>query len=359
MTSQQLSRLYIAGIGMTTPVGFDHASTVAAVDAGVNRFQESAYFSKNMQPFTMAPIPEEIFPDLTSRLNNVEDSSLQMGIMLLAADVALNQIQQLDQLDQPVALFLAGPEAYQMHAGSMSAKFIDYLIKQSNANIDKSSSRLLGTGRCGVIDAIDLAFRYLQQVDSDYVLVGGADSYQEEELLAFLDADDRLMAQDIMNGFIPGEGAGFLLLTRDKQKALAWGEGVISLSLPGIGVEKGHMYSEQPYLGDGLAGAITKALHNVSQGKITTIYSSMNGEQFWAKELGVALGRNKEAFDENYSVEHPADCLGDMGSACGAVMVGLAASSLARAGRPATHLVYCSSDQESRGAICVNYETGN
>lgn len=356
MDQSMLSRLYIAGIGMVTPVGFDFASTVAAVEAGINRFQESEYIGKSMKPFTMALIPGDVLPRISYKLNQVEDSTLQMGIMLQASDIALNQIEPLKAMGGPLPLFLACPESYPDQVSTVSPRFIEYLIKQTDANIDASASRMIGTGRAGVIDAIDLAFKYLQQVEGDFVLVGGADSYQEEALLAYLDKDDRIAAEEILNGFIPGEAAGFLLLTRNRQNAMIWDGGVISLNQPGIEAEKGHMYSETPYLGDGLAAAIKKSLDDHRGEKISTVYSSMNGEQFWSKELGVALLRNKDSMNEDYTFEHPADCLGDIGAASGVALIGLASAHLARSGSPASHLVYCSSDQEYRGAICVNYE---
>ncbi len=356
MDQSTISRLYIAGIGMVTPVGFDFTSTVAAVEAGINRFQESEYFGKSMKPFTMSLIPRDVLPRISFKLNQVEDSTIQMGIMLQTSDIALNQIEPLKAMDSPPPLFLACPEGYAECASTVSPRFIEYLMKQTDANIETSTSRIIGTGRAGVIDAVDLAFKYLQQMEGDYVLVGGADSYQEEDLLTFLDRDDRIAAEEVLNGFIPGEAAGFLLLTRNRQNAMVWGDGVISLSQPGIEAEKGHMYSEASYLGDGLATAIKKSLVAHKGEKISTLYSSMNGEQFWSKELGVALLRNKESLSDDYAFEHPADCLGDIGAASGAVLIGLASAQLARSGSPASHLVYCSSDQEYRGAICVNYE---
>lgn len=350
------AKVYLAGVGMITPIGINAEMTAAAVRAGASRLQESEYYSKKGKPFTMALIPEEALPEITYKFNREEDATMQMGIMLTTIDVALRQAMKSHPGDVPVPLFFSGPEAYQSGPYSVSPNFIEYVIKQTNAKIDKSNSRLFALGRAGVIEAIDLAIRYLQQKNTDYVLVGGADSYQDDDLLGYLDADDRIMAEGVTNGFVPGEAAGFLLLTKDINKALKKNSGAISLSEPGLALEKGHMYSQEPYKGDGCSEAFKKALNGHHGEKISKIYSSINGEQFWAKEYGVATTRTKSYFADDVSLEHPADCYGDTGAAAGALLIGLAADALLNEGWKNTSLVTCSSDQACRAAICVNFE---
>ncbi len=350
------TKVYIAGMGMITPLGDSVEKTAAAVRAGISGYEESEYFGKEGKSLTMALLPEESLPEITYKLNNEDGTTLQMGIMLKATAIALKQAMQSYSKEEPIPLFLSTPEVYQNNNNSVSSKFIDYVIKQTNEKIDRKKSHLLRLGRAGVIDAIGLAIRYLHQVDSDYVLVGGAESYQDEDLLRYLDADDRLVSEGIMNGFVPGEAAGFLLLTKDASKAIKYDSAVISLSPPGIAQEKGHMYSDEPYRGDGLSEAFKFALSGYRGEKINKIYSSMNGEQFWAKEFGVALTRAKDFFADDFILEHPADCFGDTGAAAGALLIGLAAESLLKEKRKSTGFVYCSSDQAYRAAICVNVE---
>ncbi len=349
-------KLYIADIGMMTSVGENTKTTVAAVNAGISRLQveEYEYYNKKGKPLTMSLIPEEALPEVTYRLNREEEASLQMGIMLTTTDVAIKEVLQSFPEEKPVTLFFSGPEAYHNGPYTVSSRFLDFIIKQTDINIDLANSRLLSMGRAGVIDAIDLAFRYLQQENTDYVLVGGADSYQDDDLLEYL--DDRLLAEGVMDGFAAGEAAGFLLLTHDVNKAMKKNAGVISLSEPGVAMENGHMYSSEPYKGDGLSDAFRKALVGHKGQKIEKIYSNMNGEQFWAKEYGVATLRTKDYFADELVLEHPADCFGDTGGASGALLIGLAAESLFKQGKENTYLVTCSSDQAYRGAICVNYE---
>ncbi len=113
------------------------------------------------------------------------------------------------------------------------------------------------------------------------------------------------------------------------------------------------MGSDEPYRGDGLDQAFKKALINHAQPNIHTIYSSMNGENHWAKEYGVAYIRNKPAFQGKVEIEHPAQCYGDVGAATAPLLIALAAEALFKDRNAHTHLVYSSSDTAKRGAIVV------
>lgn len=350
------SRAYIAGIGMITSVGFDLKSTHAAVKAGISGYKESEYYNKNGKPFTMSLVPGGALPDITYKLWKEKGTTIQMGVMLQTIDIALKQAMQNYPGGKEIPVFFSGPESYLKGPYSVSPSFIDYIIKQTKVKIDKKSSRMFATGRAGVIEAVDFAMRYMVQTDAEYVLVGGADSFQEEDLLEFLDQDDRIVSEQIMNGFVPGEASCFLLLTLDINKAKKQNSGVVSLYEPGLAKEKGHMYSEEAYLGDGLSLAFKQALQNSDDIKVSKIYSSLNGEKFWAKEYGVAVTRTKDFFKDDFQVEHPADCFGDTGAAVGALLISLAFNDLVAKGNKDRILVSCSSDQAPRAAICVGFD---
>ena len=82
----------------------------------------------------------------------------------------------------------------------------------------------------------------------------------------------------------------------------------------------------------------------------------MNGENFGAKEWGVAHARNSGAIDPGFVLEHPADCVGDTGAACGPLLMAIAAMGLRERQIASPVLVYCSSDGATRGALCVTCE---
>jgi len=133
---------------------------------------------------------------------------------------------------------------------------------------------------------LELALRYLTENQEDYVLLGGVDSYVSLSHVSVLDRANRLNVENSKDGFVPGEGAGFLLLTRHAHLAMSQNDAIVRVNALGTGHEPGHLNSEQPYLGEGLDQAVKGALKVMSQQSISQIYSSMNGESFWAKEYG-------------------------------------------------------------------------
>lgn len=345
-------KLYIAGMGMITPVGFNTAMTAAAVRAGVSGYAETNYYGKNDQPITMASVPGIIFDEIEaeigegSRFNTRHDRIAKMAILALREACALQSTKQ------PIPLVLAMPE------GQVDTKGLVPLIQNLEPNcrpwVSAEQSRSIYSGRAAGMEAIDFAFRYLYDLPNDFFLIGGSDSYRDYARLTPLSNVGRLLGPGSQDSFAPGEAAGFLLLTKKPELALARNGHIIALSPPGIADEPGHLFSKEPYRGDGLDQAFKKALNSHTQpNSIHSIYSSMNGEHHWAKEYGVAYMRNRDAFQDPVGIEHPADCYGDLGAATAPVLIALAAEHLFKDAKARTHLVYSSSDRAKRGALVV------
>ena len=122
-----------------------------------------------------------------------------------------------------------------------------------------------------------------------------------------------------------------------------------------VGFEEGHLFSEAPYRGEGLAATVD-ALVGAAPTQLDRprcIFSSMNGEYYWAKEWGVAAVRCRDYIDSEARFEHPADCFGDMGAGCGPGMIALAAIGMQKGYLPGPALVYGASDGGERAAALV------
>jgi 3-oxoacyl-[acyl-carrier-protein] synthase-1 len=214
-------------------------------------------------------------------------------------------------------------------------------------------SRLIATGRAGGLQAVDLAFKYFASTNRDVALIGGVDTYCDDSVLGRLDAEDRVLAPGVTDGFVPGEAAGFLLLVSEWVVGRLPHKPLAMVYEPGIATEPGHRYSKEPYRGDGLADAFRLATENGPGQPIKTIYSSLNGEHFGAKEFGVAQVRNHTSLSEHAKHEHPADGFGDIGAAFGPILIGLAALDLQKGWRQGPALIYAASEQQTRAAIVV------
>jgi 3-oxoacyl-[acyl-carrier-protein] synthase I len=216
---------------------------------------------------------------------------------------------------------------------------------------ERRRSEAMFRGRAGGLRALARAVDWLQ-AGHPFVIAGGVDTFRDLYVLGTLDMEQRLKSDVNLDGFIPSEGAAFLLLARSDAPDAGTTRPLATLSGFGAGVETGHMYSDQPYRGDGLAALLTATFAG-GAGPVGDVYSSMNGESHWAKEWGVAFMRNRARFAEDHGMHHPADCQGDTGAAAGPLMVGLAVLGVREGYRRAPTLVYASSDRGERAAVIV------
>ncbi|MCK4706827.1 MAG: hypothetical protein KAT90_15230, partial [Gammaproteobacteria bacterium] len=343
-------KLYIAGMGMITPVGANTEMTAAAVKSGMSTYKESDYFDEDNNKITMSVIPQELLDESLVEEKIIGKISPRHARMLQLSKLALMQINTIPN-DIKIPLFLAGPETVNVSDPQLKKKFIENVCSQCEVELDVDSSRIVSTGRAGGLDVIDLAIRYLEVAPVDYVLVGAVDTFHEKDVMEYYMKNGRIQTNSTMDGFVPGEGAAFLLLSKkpSPNDAEVWP----FIIEPGIDQEEGHLFSDETYTGSGLATAATKALSQSGITSINTIYSSMNGEHYFAKELGVMIIRNKKAFDD-YELLHPADCYGDLGAAAGIVMIGMACISLSEKQDTSPYLICCSSDSASRSAAIVS-----
>ncbi len=344
-------KLYIAGIGMITPVGANTAMTAAAVKAGISSYTISNYYGKNDALITMASVPFSALDKLDaaigkgSRYNERHDRVIRMAIIAIReACVQVNT-------EQPIPLVLAMPQEQGDIEGLTPV--IENLEHNCQPWIRANKCRSMHSGRAAGMEALGYVFRHLDSLPSDFVLIGGSDSYKDYSRIGPLSKEDRLLCAGNSDGFAPGEGAAFLLLSRRPEQAMMRNGYIIAVNAPGIAEETGHMQSDEPYRGDGLDQAFKKALVNHAQANIHSIYSSMNGENHWAKEYGVAYIRNQDAFADPVKIEHPADCFGDLGSATATALIALAAENLFSQSKAKAHLVYSSSDTAMRGAVVI------
>ena len=99
-------KLYIAGIGMITPVGANTAMTAAAVRAGVSAFQPTGFYLDDDNYVRMARVPREA---LDVSLNNdlPEDFTARQIRLMQLATLALVQIKPALPKNQKIPKLLA------------------------------------------------------------------------------------------------------------------------------------------------------------------------------------------------------------------------------------------------------------
>ncbi len=342
----------ICGVGMVTAVGDCTAQTASSVWAGISRYGEGPVYNRHFKPMTMAVLPDDALPELVEPLEKPGLTSRQIRMIRLGAPALQEAVQGIGTVsDAP--LFVGLPEPLPGQKPPISSTFLQQLQAQSEIEFDLTRSEVFSGGRASGVEALAAALELLESGERQTAIVGGVDTYLDLKLLATLDAEDRILAEGVMDGFAPGEAGSFLVLAREGAAPQRKWTPIAKLLKPGLADEPGHRYSEEPYRGDGLAEAVTASLEPLDGNRVQSVLCSMNGENINAKEWGVAFLRNSSNLEPDYRIEHPADCFGDTGSAIGPLLMGLAALGIQSGRLPQPALIWCSSDGPKRGAVCV------
>lgn len=342
--------MLVAGVGMISAVGLSAPEVAASVRAGTMRLAETPIRDRRFQAFTLAEVPEDALPPLHEELRTAGLTSREARMLRLAEPALRECLAALPAGAASPPLIIALPET-ETTRPLQEARVLDGLAVQVGG-FDRERSEAFFRGRAGGVRAIGRALDWLE-AGAPFVIAGGIDTYRDLYVLGTLDMEERIRTEANMDGFIPGEGAAFLLLTRAGSPGAASVRPFAAMSGFGAAIELGHLYSQEAYRGDGLAAAFTGALSN-GAGPIGDVYSSMNGENHWAKEWGIAHMRNQPRFAEGHGMHHPADCFGDTGAAAGPLMAGLAALGIRDGYRRSPCLVYGSSDRGERAALVIS-----
>jgi 3-oxoacyl-[acyl-carrier-protein] synthase-1 len=341
----------ILALGTATPVGLRSDAVAAAIRGGLHRGRMVKWRNKKSERQRMSLLADGYLPVLDPALVRLQRSDAARRMVRLAT-YALREACA--PCTEPPPVLLALPEEGRGAAGIAGPEMVRHIATQAGVKLDERGSRVYRQGGAGGLFALSDALGLLASDRYPYVLVGGVDTFFDSRRLAELDAEDRLSGSS-MDGFVPGEGAAFLLLglrslrRRLRLPPLARVTGV------GVGVEKGHRHSPEPYRGDGLAQTFRAlfATLPIATPKVRCISAGFNGERLPTKEWGVAHIRNATRFAEDSFMEHPADCVGDAGAALGPLMVALAAMGIRDGYRKEPCLVWSTSDGEARAAAMV------
>ncbi len=347
--------LVIGGVGSISAVGLTAPETVASVRSATMRFSEIDFLDHSLKPFTVAEIPRELLPELLERVDIAGVTSREDRMLRLAGSALDECLSSLPAGEPPPLLMLSLPEC-RTTIDIDEQRLLNRLAAQTGRDFDVAGSDASYRGRAGGLQAFAAAMESVHSGRTSLALVGGIDTYIDPYILATLDLDKRVKSDAHLDGFIPGEGAAFVLLAKAGAGALP---ALASVSKVAVGFEPGHIHSEDTYQGEGLAQTFQQlAEAEAASSPVETVLSSMNGEGYWAKEWGVARVRHDAMFHAEHDMYHPADCTGDLGAACGPMLLGLAALGIRQGYYRCPVLVYASSDYGSRAALILDAPKG-
>jgi 3-oxoacyl-[acyl-carrier-protein] synthase I len=335
----------VIGVGAYTPVGLTAASAAAAVRAGIPGFREHPYVSdRQTQPMIVAPVP---LLDLKSTgLERFESLLLQpLGEALSAAPK--------DTLAIPLILGL--PPQRPGRPPNLEQELLTILRAETRVG----SVECISAGHSSGLMALELAYQRIQNGSIELCLVGGIDSYLHPETLEWLEANGQLHGGDNAYGFIPGEAAGFCLLSSSAAVERARSHPLARVRVVATAREPNLIKTDSICLGRGLTDVFRKVLAGLSspEDQVGHTICDMNGEPYRADEYGFTVARVSPRFVDASDFVAPADCWGDVGAASGPLFVNLVvAAGLRGCGRAQHNLLWTSSETGERSAAILYYD---
>jgi 3-oxoacyl-[acyl-carrier-protein] synthase-1 len=176
--------------------------------------------------------------------------------------------------------------------------------------------------------AIQEAWNLVMSGAAEFCVAGGADSYVDDDTLAWIEDSFQLHNASNAYGFIPGEAAGLALLT-SKESASEHHLGVLAEILSITTTQEHHrIKTDSVCTGVGMTEAVRQVLRALpdDQSQVDQVFCDQNGETYRANEYGFTLTRTGEWFVDGSDFLAPADCWGDVGAASGPLLLGLASS---------------------------------
>lgn len=347
------AHIVISGSVMATAIGLSAAETSANVRAHTARASGVTFVNRHHSIYTMASLPDEALPLLPENLPARARRTARERRMLRLFALVRDGLLKFPSGKQP-PLHLSLPE----HATQIPLSgdaFLDDLAQVCPSTFNRSTSQANWRGRAGGLLAIGAAVNAVAQGQVELALAGGVDSFLDTWVLSSLDKQRRIKTENAPDSFIPGEGIGLVYVSRLNPTAAPPALAPLArVSSVCEGLELGHWQSKEPYLGEGLSGALEKLLAATAPCEpFTEVYSTMNGESYWGKEWGVARLRAQAAFAPQAVLHHPAEFYGDLGAASGPILTGLASLGLQKkTGGPI--LVYASSDFGARAVLALS-----
>lgn len=331
--------LVIVGAGMCCAVGYHRAAASCALRAGMDHFQDSEFVDQSGQPLKVARLP-------------VGDLWGPQRLAFIVAQAVMDCARDAGNIyTKSTALILLAAEQGRPH--TEDDRYFEALnaCKKQFRTEFHASSGIMPKGRAGLGAALAAAHRLLREEAVSRVLLVGADSFLNAATIQHYLRQERLKCSDNNNGFIPGEGAGALLL----EIANPQSKGLL-ISGMGRATEAATMDGDVPNRSQGLTQAIRAACEQagVAPNELDFRMIDQNGEQYYVKEASNAYTRIMAENGIGLPLMHIADCAGETGAAAGPLMLAYLSERMRGGDRPGeTGLLHLANDDGSRTALVL------
>lgn len=301
--------LAILNTGLVTSVGLSAPASCAAMRAKLANPSETRFIDSGGETLMAHQAPLE-------QLLHGRAKLARMAAM--AAEEALIAVPKSEWTGIPMLLCVAERERPGRIDGLADRLFAE--IEQALEVRFAAQSAVVPYGRVAAAMALAKARELVLQHGFPHVLIVAADSLLSWPTLSHYERQDRLLTGQNSDGFVPGEGAGALLVGKPA------GGSHLECSGIGFGVERAHVDSKEPLRAEGLTQAIKLALADAGREmhEIDLRITDLSGEQYYFKEAALALSRTLRRRKQEFGIWHPAESTGEMGAVAGISVLAMA-----------------------------------
>jgi 3-oxoacyl-[acyl-carrier-protein] synthase-1 len=335
--------LEILSTGLVTSVGLSASAACAAMRAKVTNPTPTRFIDSRGEWIVAHQVPlEEPWRGLPKLV--------QMVVM--AIDEALSDVSRSDWPGIPLLLCVAEPSRPGRLDGLDDQLF--GLVERELETHFAAQSAIVAHGKVGIAVALSRVRELIRDENVQRVLVAAVDSFVSWPTLLRYESNGRLLGPTNSNGFMPGEGAGAMLVGKGTGRSEIVCTGI------GFGVEAAHLDSGEPLRADGLTAAIRAALADAGCAMHALDYriTDLSGEQYYFKEAALALSRTLRTRKAEFDLWHPAECTGETGAVAGAAIIALADAALRKGfGAGPAILGHMANDAGQRAAVVLRLQS--
>jgi 3-oxoacyl-[acyl-carrier-protein] synthase I len=330
--------------GMVSSVGFSAPASCAAIRAKLTNPSETRFLGSAGEWIVAHQVEmEKPWRGLT-KLAKMASMAIEEALAELSRDQwsKIPMLLCVAELDRPGRFDGIDDRLMPMIQTELGVKFA-------------AGTKIVPHGRVSVAVALAQARRMLEKHSCTQVLIAATDCLLTWPTLSHYEREDRLLTASNSNGFMPGEGAGALLVAQATGQPME-----LSCTGIGLGMEAAHIDSGEPLRADGLSQAIKAALTEAGREMFDIDFriTDISGEQYYFKEAALALARTLHRRKEEFDIWHPAECTGEQGAVAGVSIIALAREACRKAYTKGPNIVaHMANDAGSRAALTLQYRS--
>ena len=312
--------IVITGAGAVTCVGFDLASTTAAIESGIDGFKETQFFDELNQPLIGAPIPTE---DPKGPRYSGLDRPARYVAMAIEEAFERAGVETNHRTEALIIYML--PEF--SHDDALLRVVLAETEHRLGCDLFGDRHKLAAGGAVGIGRALAFAKNWIAKNPNQPVVIAAFDTWLHVARINQGLSQQRFLDSDSSDGLIPGEAASAILLQSSTMPRRG-----TSLEISGVGLamESKDLKSQQLGTGVELGKAIRQALElsDVAAHEIRQRLANVTGEEYFFTESSYAWSRVlRTPLPEEYRYQLISSSIGEVGSAFGPLILGYAMQS--------------------------------